>query len=235
MPEEEAALTEQAAAITREYGCGVYIASVEDYWDYNSDGIYEAAKTFYGANGLGVGAEENGVLLMLSMDDRDYAIAAYGSFGNMAFTDYGKDLMAENFLDDFAYDDWYEGFSDYMSDCEEYLAQAAAGTPVDIDAADGAYSDEPLTFGENLMGSLPIGLVIGLVIALIFCLISKARMKSARVKTAAEEYVTENGMDLWVNEDRYLHTSVVRRPRPKNNEGGTTIDLDGFSGKSGKF
>lgn len=41
--------------------------------------------------------------MLLSMEYRDYDIMAHG-YGNIAFTDYGKEKMAERFLDEFGDD-----------------------------------------------------------------------------------------------------------------------------------
>lgn len=231
---EEASLEDAARAVSQTYGCGVYLAAVDNYLDYSTASVYEAAKTFYRQNNLGLGESSTGILLFLSMDDRDYWLVAYGDQAHAAFTDYGKEAMAEAFLDDFGSNDWYHGFADYIDICGEYLALEQAGTPVDVGSDPVA---EELSLGEQIAGSLLIAVIPALVIATIFCLIARAKMKSAKIGTEARAYVTRNGVRLTVNEDHYLRTTVTRTPRPKNNNsgGGTSIGSDGFSGSGGKF
>lgn len=232
---EEASLEDAARAVSQTYGCGVYLAAVDNYLDYSTTSVYEAAKTFYRQNDLGMGESSTGILLFLSMDDRDYWLVAYGDQAHAAFTDYGKEAMAEVFLDNFGNNDWYGGFSDYIDICGEYLSLEEAGTPVDIGS--DPVTAEPMTLGDQILGSLLMAVVPALVIATIICLIARAKMKSAKIGTEAQAYVTKNGVRLTVNEDHYLRTTVTRTPRPKNNDhgGGTSIGSDGFSGGGGKF
>lgn len=232
---EEASLEDAARTVSQTYGCGVYMAAVDNYLDYSTVDVYEAAKTFYRQNNLGMGESSTGILLFLSMADRDYWLVAYGDQAHAAFTDYGKEAMAEAFLDDFGSNDWYNGFADYIDICGEYLSLEQAGTPVDVGSEPVA---EELSLGEQITGSLLMAVVPALVIATIFCLIARAKMKSAKIGTEAWAYVTKNGVHLTVNEDHYLRTTVTRTPRPKNNDnggGGTSIGSDGFSGSGGKF
>ena len=112
--DEAETLESRAAELTGRYGIGVYIAVVDDFTDYASD-CETASEEIYLANGFGIGSEQNGILLMLSMADRDYDLCAYGTDAHLAFTDYGKVRLEEEFLDDFRYDDWYTGFEDYLS------------------------------------------------------------------------------------------------------------------------
>ena len=78
---------------------------------------------------LGVGAEQDGLLLLLSMEDRDYSLITYGDYGNYAFNDSGREAMTKYFLDDFGEDDWYEGFADYLEWTDVYLKAAEEGEP----------------------------------------------------------------------------------------------------------
>ena len=103
--DEWAALEERAEEISQRQRCGVYIILLDDFTRYTYDSsVDEAAKSLYTDYALGYGPQKSGVLLLLSMAERDYALIAYG-YGNTAFTDYGKDRLADVFLDDFGDDD----------------------------------------------------------------------------------------------------------------------------------
>ena len=131
--QEWRSLETRAEEISLKYQCGVYII-VDDFTDYVYDEtVYEAAKTFYQEYSLGYGEEKSGELLLLSMEERDYTLIAYG-YGNTAFTDYGKDKLADVFLDDFGDDEWYNGFSDYLEKSDSMLQSARAGHPLDVDS-----------------------------------------------------------------------------------------------------
>lgn len=55
------------------------------------------ADDFYDNNGYGFGDKKDGVLLLISMGDRDWWISTTG-YGITAFTDAGLEYMSEQFL-----------------------------------------------------------------------------------------------------------------------------------------
>lgn len=227
--EEYTELENMCTAVSDKFGCGVYIITVSDFRQYGNS-VESAAEAIFKGTGMGVGDDGNGVMLLLSMEERDYDLLAHGSIGNAAFTDYGKDLLADSFLSNFRQDDWFGGFKAYISSCEYFLQCSSEGQPIDVPA------EEPLTFAEKL----PFILLIPCVIAGIVCLIAKAGMKTAKRKTGAAEYVTPNSFYLRVRDDifKYRTQSVERIQRSDNNSsggGGTTVNAGGFSHKSGKF
>lgn len=100
--DECAALNEAAAAVSEQYGCGVYVVTVDDMADYiDPDAVTEtdetgmAAFTEYAWDALGLAAsyDSNGIMLALSMVERDFQMLAHGDTANAAFTDYGKYIM----------------------------------------------------------------------------------------------------------------------------------------------
>ena len=214
-------LDEMAAELSVRYDCGVHIVTVLDYTEYGSD-VRSAAENFFLDHNLGLGSDANGVLLMLSMLERDYALIAHGNIGNTAFTDYGKEILSEEFLDNFRYDDWAGGFSDYLSVSEKLLEAAATGMPVDIEQGSGV--------GVTLL----MVLLIPALIAGTACGIMAASMKSARTKTHAGDY--QSGVELTERSDRFITRTVVRHKiESSSSSGGTKINSGGFSGRSGKF
>ena len=222
-------LENMCTAVSDKFGCGVYIITVSDFRQYGNS-VESAAEAIFKGTGMGVGDDGNGVMLLLSMEERDYDLLAHGDTGNAAFTDYGKDLLADSFLSYFRQDDWFGGFKAYVSSCEYFLQCSSEGQPIDVPA------EEPLTFAEKL----PFILLIPCVIAGIVCLIAKAGMKTARCKTGAADYVTPNSFYLRVRDDifKYRTQSVERIQRSDNRPsggGGTTVNAGGFSHKSGKF
>lgn len=224
--EEAEALESQAEQIAQSYGCAPYILTVADFQDYDSSyDIFEAGMNLYERWDLGYGAEKNGLLLILSMAERDYALVTYGSVTHRAFTDYGQDYLTDRFLDDFRNDDWAGGFRDYLETSAWLLEQAANGTPYDVDTAPKGFN--------------PLIVVIPLVLALVVCLVLTGQMKTANQKTEAGEYIIQNGTNMRVVQDIFTHRTVTRQVIEQNNNssggGGTTVNSRGFSGGSGKF
>lgn len=224
-------LESAAAEISERYGCGVYVVTVEDMTELGAYSAASASEAVYDYYGLGLGADRNAIILFLSMEDRDYDLCAHGSIGNAAFTDYGKDALEDCFLDDFSYDDWYEGFNDYISQCGRYLELNAQGTPVDL-------GSEPMDPAAKAL----LVVVPPCVIALVVCLIFRSQMKTARRQTQARNYIGQGGVDMRVVQDHFTHrTQTVQVIQTDNNRGprigggGTTINSGGFSHRSGKF
>ena len=84
--------------------------------------------------------------------------------------------------------------------------------------------------------SLPLTVSIPLVIAAIVCGILYSQMKTAKLKTEANDYIGA-GLKLRVKDDFYTHTDRVQvydPPAPENDSsGGSSVDSDGFGGSSG--
>ena len=214
----------------------MYIAVVEDifaYVDYETFDAYEAATRLYRDYDLGMGSGKNGTLLILSMYERDYALIAYGDFANAAFTDYGKEMLADSFLDDFGYDYWYDGFSDYLEYCELMLEMAAEGNYFDVDT-------DPDMETARVMIAI-IVLIVAAVISGIVCAIVSSTMKSVGKQRSASTYIMKNSLKLGKKVDMYTHSTESRQPINNSSttrsggRGGTTIRSGGFSGRSGKF
>ena len=214
----------QAEQIAAEYQCAVYFVTVEDYTEYGSGSIYQVAKDIYRDNDLGWGSDRDGIMLLLSMDGRDYALIAYG-YGNTAFTDYGKEYLEKQCLDDFADDDWEHGCRDYLTTCADLLKQARSGQPLDRGARVSAVQ------------ALLVSLVLGFLLAWVICWIWKTiAAKKVAQASQAQAYLTREGLQITGRRDLYTHTTQTRRKIEKSgSSGGTSVDRDGFSGKSGKF
>ena len=239
--DEWSGLEEKAEQLSEEYGIGVYLVTLSDYQLYNSSnaGSYWSFSTnFYKEYNLGLGDEKNGILLILSMADRDYSLLAYGSAAHTAFTDYGKNVLENGFLDNFRNDDWYGGFQDYLSGCETLLARAAAGNPVDVpSSSQSGYSSAKDPY------ALVFIIGISLLVALVICQAMKKSMKPVAEKTQANDYIVMGGFNLTRRRDVFLNRTVTRRViRTENRDmggfgggGGTSIHSGGFSGHSGKF
>ncbi len=85
---------------------GGYIVTVEDYRDFHSEGVYKATYTIYHQYTMGEGPNRDGIMLLLSMADRDWAMFCYGSHCEYAFNSYGQEKLEKVFLDNFGEDDF---------------------------------------------------------------------------------------------------------------------------------
>ena len=131
------ALSKRLREIGSSYRCDVVIVTVpalgsktseefaDDYFDYNGYG-YGAVPD---ANGTTVNGD--GILLLISMEDRDFAISTSG-YGITAFTDYGiQEYLESQFLPYLSDNDFNRGFNVFADSCEYLLKTAREGVPYD--------------------------------------------------------------------------------------------------------
>ena len=227
--QQYAELNERAVEISRKYECAVHFVITENP-DLNEDNIQQYAEDLYlSSDVFGYGPDKDGFMLVLGTVDRCYWLLAYGDYGNYALTDYGKEVMVEEFLDDFGYDLWYEGFSDYLDQCELVLSMAAKGQPLDI------YDQEE----SSLVESYGIAALVALFVSFILCEHYKSQMKTAVSATTAGHYVQPSNVQVHFRKDRFAFRTTTRTKiessSSKSSGKGTTTNSRGFSGKGGKF
>lgn len=215
---EQKNLEAAARELLSKHDFGVYLVTVDDFRDYSTNNVFHAAVNIYNANNFGVGAEKNGLLLLLSMEDRDLNLMTNGSFGEYAFNDAGREAMTEFFLDDFGEDDWYAGFQEYLTWADRYLEKAEEGNPYSAE-------NEPWDpFARNFSIILLVLIIafVPLLPAWIFQSILVKRMKSVEKGTEASAYVSRN-LKLTKQSDRYTRTTKTKRynpPEEKSDSGG---------------
>lgn len=218
---EQDTLNAYARQIAESYGCGIYMVTLEDYRDYDHGGVFDTAWNLYFAMDFGWGQQREGMLLLLSMRQRDYATFFYGENTEYAFDAYGQEQLEQYFLDNFGENDWYGGFHDYLETSEQFLQQAVEGKPV---------RESPAPLAAVLI-LIACG-ISGIVTAVFW-----SRMRTARPQTSAGHYITGGGLKLTRKIDRFTHQtrSVRVIPKSSGSSGSRAHSGGGGSGRSGKF
>lgn len=191
------------------------------------------ADDFYDYNGYGFGENKDGILLLVSMEDRDWWISTTG-YGITALTDAGIEYISEKFLSDLSDGDYAQAFTTYAELCDQFITQAKTGELYDT----GNMPKEPFNVAWNIL----VAFVIGLVVAVIVTSIMKKQLKTVQLKSEANNYVKANSMILTENRDLFLYNQVSRRARPKetdNSSGGSSTHTSSsgtsHGGGGGKF
>lgn len=191
------------------------------------------ADDYYDYNGYGFGANNDGVLLLISMEDRDWYISTTG-YGITAVTDAGREYMADKFAPELSDGNYAQAFGVYADLCDEFVTQAKTGEPFDVNNL----PKEPFP----LLRNLAIAIVIGIVVAIIITGTMKNELKTVKRRSAASNYVKANSLQVYENRDMFLYSHVDRQARPKNtNSGGggsvthTSSSGTTHGGGGGKF
>ena len=224
MPADQRQQLEQTAQnISDKHGFGVYLMTVDSFRDVtDSYDVFDGATTLYNKYDLGVGEEKKGVLLLLSMKGRDFSLVTYSDYGNYVFDEATREGMTSWFLDNFADDDWYGGFADYLAASDEILMEG------------------PDKLQSEITGMTGLIFLIPLVVAAAVTSVMGRRMKSVAKAVQAEAYA-EGGLELTRSDDQFTHSTETRRKRKEESDSDSgsgrtrSKSSGGFGGTSGKF
>ena len=212
---EEDLLRSRISSIVETYGFQPVILTV---YGTRGKSITDYAADYYDYNGYGCGDSNDGLIFAIDMQEREYVTVTTGS-GIYAFSDYGIEQMESAVVSYLSSGSYYGAFNAYLRICENYLAQAQTGTPYDIYYGS---TYEKKDAREQTIAALPVILLIAGAASGVSIGASVSKMKTARTKETAREYVTsrritgKNDVFLRASESRMR---VVQSPPPSS--GGT--------------
>ena len=172
-------------------------------------------------DGYGIGDTHRGVLLMLSMETRKYAIFVDGDADD-AFDGIGHSYLADQFLDDFGEDAWYNGFIDYIATADELLTLGENGKPIS--------SNPPGARGFGILACV----LLGLLIAFLVTRGLKAQLTTVHEKSEASDFMDSSGLKLTQKSDLVTHRTQTRVYDPPHEDSSSSSDSDSSS-SSGSF
>lgn len=220
---EETALLNKLDEISTRQGLDVVIVTIPDL--YGED-ITAFADDFYDENGY----HSDGILLLISDYDREWAISTAG-YGITAFTDAGQEYMTGQFLDALSEGEYASAFDTYAELCDEFITQAKAGTPYDV----GTLPKGPF----HTVRSLLISVGIGLIAALIVTGVMKGKLKTVHAQAAASQYVKPGSMNITESREIFLYRQIQWYKRETEKSGGSSTHKSSsgrtHGGSSGKF
>ncbi|MDY3249814.1 MAG: TPM domain-containing protein [Candidatus Choladocola sp.] len=233
--QEEADLLKKLDEISERQNCDVAVVTVDSLEGKTSQ---EYADDYYDYNGYGMGSDYDGILLLISMEERDWAISTSG-YGITAFTDAGLSYLSEKILPQLGEGKYNGAFTKFTDLCDDFITEAKNGEPYNANHL----PKEPV---DNfwILADLVIGLGLGYVIAFR----KKGKLISVRRKVTAEDYTVPGSFVLNVNTDRFVRRFVTSKSivssEKKNsgsgsNKGGSTTHTSSsgrtHGGTSGKF
>lgn len=229
---EEQELSDTLDEISQRQQLDVLVVTLESL---EGEDIVAYADDFYDYNDYGYGGEKDGILFLISMEERDWCISTSG-FGITAFTDAGQEYMTEKFLPYLSDGEYAEAFRIFAAQCDDYITQARAGTPYDVDNI----PTEPF----SPLGALIIAVGLGFVISLIVTGFMRLSLHSVYSASAADSYMKKDSLRLTKQRDLFLYRNVTRTEKPKetstaSSSGGSTTHTSSsgntHGGSKGKF
>lgn len=227
--QEASKLIEKLDGISEKQKMDIVIITVDSLEGY---GPRELADNIYEYNGFGFGPNNDGILLLLSMEERDWAIST-GGYGITAFTDAGQGYMTDNFIKYLSKGDYYKGFEKFANLADDFIDQARTNMP---------YDTNNLPKKSSLTLRILIGIIGGGLIGFIVTSFMKSSLKSVSKERVASKYLVASSMLPLANNDLYLYSTVSKTERKKEDDssGGGSTTRTSSSGKShggssGKF
>lgn len=222
--DEETSLEAKIQEIAEEYQFDVVIVTENEL---GGKSPMEFADDFFDYNGYGYGPARDGILFLISMEDRDWWISTRG-YGLTAFTDYGLNYIGDAVVSDLSDGEYADAMEHFLTLTDEFLDEAAQGTPYDI-----AHQK------KNPLMTAGIILLFVAVVSLVIMLILKSQLKSKRSQYAANPYVREGSFQLKRSQDIFLYSHVSKTKRASNSSGGSSSHTSSsgarHGGAGGKF
>lgn len=176
-------------------------AYADDYFDYN---------------GYGGGKKKSGVLLLVSMEDRDWAISTSGKCIKI-FSDKKLTKISDEVVPYLSAGDYEQAFIVFAEQCEEVMKKEYL----------------------KLWLTIPFAIVIALILSLIVLGYFASKLKTVVKQVDADEYTRQGSLNLKRSDDIFINRQVRRHKIETSSGGGSSIHV-GSSGRShggisGKF
>lgn len=222
--DEEEALETECRRLFQTYGTGVYIVTTPNF---GGGDIKDWQRRIFSQYDLGADSAGSGVMLAISMAERDWGLVGFGS-AQEAFSTYARERLGSLILDDLSDGEFYEAFSGYLSIADDYLKAAENGKPYTEQHRYREGWRFPVIFGVSFLLSLGISVAV--------VMVWKKGMNTRVRQNGAMEYLKAGSFYLSNQSDLFLYHTVSRTKRPKNNSsGGSGSMRSDSSGTSGKF
>lgn len=196
---EEKKLNNKLGDLSDEHQAEIVVVTVDSM---DGQDIVKYINNVYDSKKFGYGSERDGVLLLISMNPREFNILSNGYAGVAINTGDISDIQ-DVMEKDLSAGRYYNAVNKYADECDYYLTTYVTGVPFD--------------FTKSLAFAIVGGLVIGLIVALVL----KGQLKSIRRQTRANDYVKSGSMHVTHSKDIYLYRKVTSRPKETNRPSGS--------------
>ncbi len=204
--DEERMLLSKLDSLSEQYEQDIVVITCEHYSGAN---VQTAADKFFKSYG------ETGILLLVSMKTREYAISANGEAAKI-FTENDMTTLENAFVGYLSDGYYYNAFNAFADKCAHIIKYDNRLSPIWIFFA------------------VLVGIAVASLVVWKMC----SKHKSVKMQSAANAYMRRDTFRLDHSRDVYLYSHVTRVRRPKNTSSGGSRSGSGSSGtrgRSGRF
>ena len=219
--EEETILEDASYQFCTENSLDAVILTVNDL---GGRSISALADDYYEQNGYGVGTDFSGLILVVSMAERELYISTCGTAIDR-LTDRELDSIISEISYELSDGNYFSAFVTFFDAVERNLDYDSAA----VDSGGGATVNWLLS------------ILIGAVAAAITVMIMRSTMNTKRKQHSAGDYVRSGSYDLKNRQDIFLYSNVskVKREQPSSSGGGTSVHRSSsgrsHGGRGGRF
>ena len=216
--------------------------------------VQDAADYIYDYYDYGVGEEKDGVLLLLSMEEREWAVSTTG-FGRTVLDDHLDEVM-DNIMGDLGSGDYASAFSSFAAQCDaladqfprETVPQSQEDDWVSLEefSGDTGSEDSYILFPRSfdIVTSLLTSFGLSIAVAFLITTNMKHKLQTVTKQESAGNYLNAGLRHMDEGSDTYLHRSMAVMPvaeKKSSSQSGTSISHSsghvhfgggGFSGGS---
>ena len=222
MQSELSSLSKELDEVREKYGFEVAIYTESDMTSSTAE---ESADDIYDYNGYGAGEDDDGILLYICSDTREYHFTTHGE-GLKYFNSNGLKYLESKVVPYLSEDDYYEAFNAYIETTDELLQMAKDGKP---------YNEKQYST-KYLIGVIIAALLIPLLVAWILMKKKLKKMKTAVENDYAANYIKPGSMRIDTSRDLFLYSRITKTERPKESSGTHTSSSGRtHGGRGGSF
>lgn len=194
--------------VSQERNCDVVIVTVPSL---EGKDVTAYADDFYNTNGYGAGSDQTGILFLLSMEEREWAISTTGGAISV-FTDASLRQIEDAFLPDLRSGSYAAAFTSFLSSCDSRLAQAESGI------------SDNVSQGFSFLSPLSTLVVVaaGILVAALIVNQMRRQLRSVAPQRTAASYIRPGTPQLQEQRDQFLYRTISRTPRPKSSSSSST-------------
>jgi len=165
----------------------------------------ETADDIYDYSGFGAGANDDGIMLYICADTREYHITTHAD-GLRVFNKNGIEYLKKNIQPHLADDNYYLAMDTFADLADELLEMAANGEPYNK-------KNISMTYILIVLGG---ALLIPFIIAKIATNSKLSKMKTAVENNYAANYIKSGSKRLDVSRDIFLYSQITKTEKPQD-------------------